>query len=254
MSLCFILVELTSVSVWSLSHMIYMISTPITTPPMASSLLNADLAFVFVFARAVRHWLWYRASRAVISPSDYFANNPWFWIRVAISHYLLSDGIVLDLATSPPNLSPMKHVFNGAIDVANLDCVLHWLVHSYVSLCLHLLALSSVKAQVNNFFAMMLNGFVIQPQCLPHHLTGLGQVPQVVKRFKEIAWHFRWRCDIQSHSSWYLSMAKHKHFYFSNMTYDTTLPFHGNFHHIWSAGRWIKIHLYDWISFVVHGT
>ena len=151
-----------------------------------------------MFARAVRHWLWYQTSGAVISPSAHFANNPWFWSRVAITHYLLSDGIVLDLATLRPNLSPMKHVFNEAIDVTKLACVLHWLTHSYVSLRLHLLALSSFKAQVNKFCAMMLNGSLIQPQCLPHHLTGLGQGPQVVKRFKETAWHFRWSCGIQN--------------------------------------------------------
>ena len=181
MSLSYILAELTSVSVWSLSHMIYMISSFITTPPMTWSLLNTDLAFVFVFARAVRHWLWYRACRADISPCAYFTNNHWFWSRVAISHYLLSDGIVLDLGTLPPNLSQMKHVFNGAIDVANLDCVLHWMTHSYVSLCLHLLALSSFKVQVNKFCAMMLNGSLIQPQWLLHDLTGRGQGPQVVE-------------------------------------------------------------------------
>ena len=86
-----------SVSVWSLSHMIYLISSPITIPPMVCSLLISDLTFVFVFARAVRHWLWYRVYRAVICPITYFANNPWFWSHIAISHYLLSDWIVLDL-------------------------------------------------------------------------------------------------------------------------------------------------------------
>ena len=125
-------------------------------------------------------------------------NNPWFWTHVAISHFLVSGGIVLDWATLPPHLSQMKHVFNGVIDVVNLDCVLHWLTHSYVSLCLRLLALSSFKAHVNKFCAMMLNGSLIQPQCLPHHLTGLGQGPQVVRRFKETAWHFRWSSGIQS--------------------------------------------------------
>ena len=170
--------------------MIYMISSPIIIPPMACSMLNSDLGFVFVFARAVRHCLWYRASRAVISLIAYFANNTWFWSHVAISHSLLSDWIVLDLDTLPSNLSQMNHVFSGAIDVANLDRVLHWLWHSYVSLCLRLLALSSVKVQVNKLCAMMLNGSLIQPRCLPHHLTGMGQCPQVVKRFKETAWHF----------------------------------------------------------------
>ena len=126
-----------------------------------------SLGFVFVFARAVRHCLWYRPSRAVISPIAYFANNTWFWSRVAISHSLLSDWIVLDLDTLPCNLSQMKHVFSGAIDVANLDRVLHWLWHSYVSLCLRLLALSSANVQVNKLCAMMLNGSLIQPQCLP---------------------------------------------------------------------------------------
>ena len=161
-------------------------------------LFGSYLAFVFVFARAVWHWLWYRASRAVIFPLAYFANNPWFRSRCAISHSMLSDWIVLDLDTLPSNLSQMKHAFNGAIDVANLDHVLHWLSHSYVSLCLCLLALSSFKVKVNKFCAMMLNGSLIQPQCLPHHLTGLGQCPRVVKRFKETAWHFHWSCGIQS--------------------------------------------------------
>ena len=154
-------------------------------------LLYVEFRFVFVFARTVRHCLWYRASRAVISPIAYFANNTWFWSRVAISHSLLSDWIVLDLDTLPSNLSQMKHVFSGAIDVANLDRVFHWLWHSYLSLCLHLLALSSVKVQVNKLCAMMLNGSLIQPQCLPHHLTGMGQCPEVVKRFKETAWYFK---------------------------------------------------------------
>ena len=168
--------------------MIYMISSPIIIPPMACSMLNLDLGFVFVFARAVRHCLWYRASRAVLSPIAYFANNTWFWSRVAISHSLSSGWIVLDLDTLPSNLSQMKHVFSGAIDVANLDRVLHWLWHSYVSLCLRLLALS--KVQVNKLCAMMLNGSLIQPQCVPNHLTGMGQCPQVMKRLKETAWHF----------------------------------------------------------------
>ena len=174
----------------SFPYDIYMISSPIMIPPMACYMLNSDLGFVFVFARAVRHYLWYRASRAVFSPIAYFANNTWFWSRVAISHSLLSDWIVLDLDTLPSNLSQMKHVFSGAIDMANLDRVLHWLWHSYVSLCLCLLALSSVKVQVNKLCVMMLNGSLIQPQCLHHHLTDMGQCPQVVKRFKETAWHF----------------------------------------------------------------
>ena len=129
--------ELTSASVWSLSHMIFMmISSPIIIPPMACSMLNSDFGFVFVFARAVRHnCLWYRASRAVISLIVYFANNTWFWSRVAISHSLLSDWIVLDLDTLPSNLSQMKHVFVGAIDVANLNHVLHWLWHFHMSHC-----------------------------------------------------------------------------------------------------------------------
>ena len=153
--------ELTSASVWSLSHMIYMTSSPIIIPPMACSMLNSDLGFVFVFARAVGHCLWYRASKAVISPIAYFANNPWFWSHVAISHSLFSDWVVLDLDTLPSNLSQMNNVFSGAIDVANLDRVLHWLWHSYVSPCLRLLALSSVKVQVNKLCAMMLNGSLI---------------------------------------------------------------------------------------------
>ena len=167
-----------------------MISSPINIPPMACSMRNSDLGFVFVFARAVRHCLWYQASRAVISSIAFFAHNTWFWSCVAISHSLLSDWIVLDLDTLPSNLSQMKHVFSGAIDVTNLDCVLHWLWHSYVSLCWRLLALSSVKVQVNKLCAMMLNGSLIQPQCLPRHLTGMGQCPQVVKTFKETACHF----------------------------------------------------------------
>ena len=111
----FIRVELTSASVWSLSHMIYMISSPIIIPPMACSMLNSDLGFVFVFARAVRHCLWYRASRAVISIIAYFANNTWFWSRVAISHSLLSDWIVLDLDILPSALSQMNNVFSGPL-------------------------------------------------------------------------------------------------------------------------------------------
>ena len=150
--------------------------------------LSIELRFVFVFVRVVRHCLWYRAPRAVISPIAYSAKNTWFWSRVAISHSLLSDWIVLDLDTLPSNLSQMKHVFSGAIDVTNLDRVLHWLWHSYVTLCLCLPALSSVKVQVK-LCGMMLNGSLIQPQCLPHHITGMGQCPLVVKRFKEIAWH-----------------------------------------------------------------
>ena len=150
--------ELTFASVWSLSHMIYMISYPIIIPPMACSMLNYNLGFVFVFASAVRHCLWYWASRAVISLIAYVANNTWFWNHVAISHSLLCDCIVLDLDTLPCNLSQMKHVFSGAIDMANLDLVLHWLWHSYVSLCLRLLDLTSAKVQVNKLCAMMLNG------------------------------------------------------------------------------------------------
>ena len=115
--------------------MIYMISSPIIIPPMACSMLNSDYGFVFVFARVVRHCLWYRASRAVISPIAYFANNTWFSSHAAISHTLLSDWIVLDLDTLPSNLSQMKHVFNGAIDMANLNNVLHWLWHFHMSHC-----------------------------------------------------------------------------------------------------------------------
>ena len=153
--------ELTSVSIWSFPHMIYLISSPITIPHMACSLLNSDWVFVFVFARVVRQWFWYWASRAVISPIAYFAKNSWFWSHIAMSHSVFD--------TLPSNLSQMKHVLNGTIDVANLYRVLHWLSHSYVSLCLRLLALSSFKAQVNTFCDMMLNGSLIQPQCLPHH-------------------------------------------------------------------------------------
>ena len=136
--------ELTAASVWSLSHMIYMISSPIIIPPMACSMLNSDLGFVFVFARAVRHCLWFRASRAVISPIAYFANSTWYWSRVAISYSLLSDWMVLDLDTLPFNLSQMKHVCRGAIDVANLNRVLHWLWHFHVSHCAYVYLLFPV--------------------------------------------------------------------------------------------------------------
>ena len=136
--------ELTSASVWSLSHMIYMISSPIIIPPMACSMSNSDLGFVFVFARAVRHCLWYRASRAVISRIAYFANNIWLWSRVSIFHSLLSDWIVPDLDTLPSNLSQMKRVFSGAIDVANLNRVLHWLWHFHMSPCAYVYLLFPV--------------------------------------------------------------------------------------------------------------
>ena len=168
--------------------MIYMISSPIIIPPMACSMLNSDLGLVFVFARAVRRCLWFRASRAVISPITYFANNTWYWSRVAISHSLLSDWMVLDLDTLPFNLSQMKHVFSGGHWCGQLKpCLALTVTVSCVSLYLRLLALSSVKVQVNKLCAMMLNGSLIH---LPHHLTGMGQCPQVVKRFKETAWHF----------------------------------------------------------------
>ena len=171
--------------------MIYMISLPIIIQPMACSMLNSDLGFVFVFARAVRHCLWYRASRAVISPIAYFANNTWFWCCVAISHSLLSDWIVLDLDTLPSNLSQMKHVFSGAIDVANLNRVFHWLCHFHMSHCAYVYLLFPVfRCKLTSCVPMMLNGSLIHPQCLPHQLTGIGQCPQVVKRFKETAWHF----------------------------------------------------------------
>ena len=157
---------------------------------MACCLLNSDLAFVIslsVFASAVRHWLWYWASSAGICPSGYSANNPGFWSRVAISQSLVSDWIAVAVDTLPFNLSQKKHVFNGAIDVANLDCVLHWLTHSYVSLCVRLRTLFSFMTQV---FAIMLNGSLVQSQCLHHHLTGLGQCPHVRRRFQETTWHF----------------------------------------------------------------
>ena len=164
--------------------MICLISSPSAIPSIACCLLNSDLAFVIslsVFASAIRHWLWYWASSAVISTSAYAVNNPGFWSRVAISRSLVSDWTVLAVDTLPSNLSQKKHVFNGAIDVANLDCVLHWLTHSYVSLCVRLRTLFSVMTQV---FAMMLNGFLVQSQCLHRHLTGLGQCPQVRRTFQ----------------------------------------------------------------------
>ena len=126
----FILVELTSFSGWSLLHMILMIISSSAIPSMACCLLNSDLAFVIVisvFARAVRRWLWYRASSAVISPSAY---NSCFGSRVAISHSVVSDWIMLAVDTLPFNLLEKKHVFNEAIDVTNLEHVLHWLTDS----------------------------------------------------------------------------------------------------------------------------
>ena len=167
--------------------MIYMISSPIIIPPMACSMLNSDLGFVFVFARAVRHCLWFRASRAVISPIANFANNTWYWSRVAISHSLLSNWMVLDLDTLPLD----EKCFQWGHWCGQLKpCLALTVTFSCVSLYLRLLALSSVKVQVNKLCAMMLNGSLIHPQCLPHHLTSMGQCPQVVKRFKETAWHF----------------------------------------------------------------
>ena len=105
----------------------------------------------------------------------------------AVSHSMVSDVIMLAVDTVPSNLSQKKHVFNGAIDVANLDCVLHSLTYSYVSLWMRLRTLFSFMTQV---FAMMLNGSLVQSQCLHRHLMGLGQYPQVRKRFQETAWHF----------------------------------------------------------------
>ena len=43
-----------------------------------------------------------------------------------------------------------------------------------------------------------------------------------------------------------LPLTGHRCFNFSDLTYNTALPFNGRFHHIWSAGRWIG-HLYDWM-------
>ena len=68
-----------------------------------------------------------------------------FWSRVAISHSLLSDWIVLDLDTLPSNLSQMKHVFSGAIDVAILNRVLHWLWHFNMSHCAYVYLLFPVS-------------------------------------------------------------------------------------------------------------
>ena len=69
---------------------------------------------------------------AVISPSAY---NSCF--VQSCCHFPLS-GIWLDSAlavdTLPINLLQKKHIFNGAIDVTNLE---HWLMHLYVSLSLH---------------------------------------------------------------------------------------------------------------------
>ena len=44
-----------------------------------------------------------------------------------------------------------------------------------------------------------------------------------------------------------LPLAGHRCFNFSDVTCDTTLPFNGSFHHIWSVGRWIRKLLYDWM-------
>ena len=104
---------------------------------MAYCLLNSDLAFVIVlsvFVNPVKRWLWCPASSAVIYPSAY---NSHVGSRVVISHSRVSDLIVLAVDTLPFNLLEKKHVFNGAIDVTNLEHVLHWLADS----CLNELAL-----------------------------------------------------------------------------------------------------------------
>ena len=185
--------ELTSVSVWSLWHMIHMIRWTSTIPSMALAVfLNSVLAFIIVesvFARVIRHRIWYRSSIAVFTPSAYFTNNSWFWSRVAISHNLVSDWIVLAVDTLPFNVSHKKHAFNRAIGMTNLIHVLHWLTHSYVSLCLRLRTPSSFKAQ-----------------CLPHHLTGLGQCALVMRSFLETAWNFS-KIVLSRASSWYLALG-----------------------------------------------
>ena len=172
-----------------------------------TSMLNSDLGFVFVFVGVVRHCLWYRASRAVISTIAYFANNTWFWSRVAISHSLLSDWIVLDLDILPSTLSQMNNVFSGATGVVNLDRDLHWLWHSFGSLCLHLLAVSSVKVQINKLCAMMLNVTLIQPRCLPHHLTGMVHRSWI--DLKKLHGIFI-KIVVSRASSWYLPLARHE--------------------------------------------
>ena len=158
---------MTLVSVWSLLCDRY----DSALLSMACCLLDPDLAFVIslsVLASIVRHSLWYWTSSAGISSSAYSVNNPGFWSGVAISCSLVSDWILLAVDTLPSNLSQKKHVFNGAIDVANLDCVLHWLTHSYVSLCVRLRTVFSFIPQV---FAMMFNGSLVQSQCLHRHLV-----------------------------------------------------------------------------------
>ena len=196
--------------------------SPTFIPSMAC-LLYSDLAVVIVlsvFARAAKHWLWYCASSAVISPS---AHNSCFRSRVAISHSLVSDWIVLAVDTLPFNLLEKKHVFNGAIDVTNLCLAL---IDAFICLTelAWFLSTAPIPSLSSNLSGSMSTGhegisrnrmtFLIK-LCYPEPAVGT------------------------------LPFAGHRCFNFSDVTYNTAFPFNGSFHHIWSAGRCIRKHLYD---------
>ena len=195
------------------------------------------LLFVeFWFGRAVRRWLWYRASSAVIPPNAY---NSCFGSRVDISHSLVPDWIVLTVDTLPLNLLEKKRIFKWAIDVTNLEHVLHWLTYSYVSLSLHFNTLSSFLCHN----AEWLLSTASMPS-LSSKLSGsMSTVREGISRNRMI---FLIKLCYPEPAVGTLPLAGHRCFNFSVVTYDTAIPFNGSFHHIWSAGRWIRKHLYDW--------
>ena len=212
---------------------------PSAIPSMVCCLLNSDLAFIIVFAvfaRASRCWLWYRASSAVISPNAY---NSCF--VQSCCHFPLS-GIWLDSAlavdTLPLNLLEKKHIFNGAIDVTNLE---QWLMHSYVSLSLHFDTTLHILCHYSEWFLST----APLPSSLSSSLSGsMSTGREGISRNRMT---FLIKLCYPEPAVGTLPLAGHRCFNFSDVKYDTALPFNGSFHHIWSAGRWIRKHLYDWM-------
>ena len=206
--------------------MIQMRISPGAIPSMVCCLLNSDLAFVIVlsvFARAVRCWLWYWASSAVIASPQCL--QLLFW--KSCCHFPLS-GIwlvsVLAVDTLPLNLLKKKYIFNGAIDGTNLEHVLHWLMHSYVSLSLHFNTLSSFKAQVCTFLCHYFK-WLLNTAPMPSLSSNLsGSMSTGREGISRNRLTFLIKLCYPEPSVGTLPLAGHRCFNFSDVTYDTALP------------------------------
>ena len=224
--------------------------SPSTVLSIACCLLNSDLAFVIVlsvFARVVWHWLWYRAFGAVISPVAY---NFCFGFWKSCCHFPLS-GIWLNNAGSGhitlKLIRRKKHIFNGVIDVTNLEHVLHWLTPSYISLGLHFTTLSSFKAQLWIFLCHHAERFpsTAPMPSLSSNLSGSISTGREGIARDRMAFFIKLCYPEPTVGT--LPLTGHRCFNFSDVTYDTALPFNVNIHYIWSVGRWIRRHLFDWL-------